>query len=699
MHKKVEFPKIEEEIIKLWNKNKAFEKSKEISKDRPEYVFYDGPPFATGLPHYGHILSGTVKDTIARFYFMQGYQMEKKFGWDCHGLPVEYEIDQKLNITTRKEVFDMGIAKYNAECKNIVLKYTKDWEIVVERMGRWIDFDGYKTMDLGFMESVWHIFSLLYKKDKVYKGHRVMPYSTACSTPLSNFEANQNYKEVSDPSILVSFPLLVNDLSENEEVNLVAWTTTPWTLPSNLALLVNKDFEYSIFRINNNPPLYVMLKERVSFYFKEFEEIKTIKGSDLLMKEYKPCFNHFTSLREKGFFRVFHANFVSKEDGTGIVHCAPGFGEDDYNTLVENNLITQNEEVPCPIDEKGKFTSEVKEYEGIYIKDADKLIINDLRERILQKGKIKHRYPFCWRSDTPLLYKLVPNWFIKVKEETQNLLKNNLLINWVPENVKYKKFHNWLSCAKDWSISRNRFWGTPIPLWECDDDFICIGSVKELEELSGVKVNDLHREFIDDIVIIKDNKTYKRVDEVFDCWFESGSMPYAQKHYPHNEIKLPADFIGEGVDQTRGWFYTLHVISTILFDTPAFKNCVVNGIVLAEDGKKMSKRLKNYPDPLDMFNKYGADAIRLYLISSPVVMAENLNFCEKGVNEIVKCLLLPWYYSLDYYKDCLSGKNISKLVMDDWLMNEFNTFMYKVYEDVKKYHLSKVYDYAINFID
>lgn len=708
MDSKINFQKFEEEILEMWNTTKAFELSEILAKDRPEYIFYDGPPFATGLPHYGHILSGTIKDTVTRYYYMQGYKVKRRFGWDCHGLPVEYEIDKMLGITTRQEIIAMGIDKYNAKCRSIVLKYTSEWESIVGRTGRWVDFkNGYRTMDMPFMESVWAIFKMFYERDSVYKGYRVMPYSTACSTPLSNFEANQNYKEVSDLSILISFPL--KNKIAGRETSLIAWTTTPWTLPSNMALMINKAFLYAIFK--HKECFYVMLKSRIDVYFKDAEVIKEIKGSDLELLEYEQPFDYFEGYREKGFFRIYHADFVSDADGTGVVHCAPGFGEEDYKALVNLKLIENNEVVPCPIDEKGKFTSEISKYAGIYVKDADKLILNDIKSKVLMNKREVHRYPFCWRSDTPLLYKTVPNWFIKVKRDIPKLLKYNLEINWVPESVKFKKFQNWLANARDWSISRNRFWGTPIPLWHCNGKYICVGSIKELEDLTGNKIDDLHREYIDDLVIIKDGEEYRRIDEVFDCWFESGSMPYAQQHWPFNgeQPNLPANFIAEGVDQTRGWFYTLHVISSILFDSPPFKNCVVNGIVLAEDGKKMSKRHKNYPDPMLVINKYGADSLRLYLISNPVVMAENLNFSEKGVNEILKVLIIPWYNSYVFYNECANGISSARdneeelageeIEMDSWILHSFDELKYKIDRDLKKYVLANVLGYAVKFVD
>ncbi|KAI5151072.1 isoleucyl-tRNA synthetase [Enteropsectra breve] len=714
--KNIQFPKAEEEVLKYWQETDAFNKCKELSKDKKDYVFYDGPPFATGLPHYGHILSGTIKDMIGRFMFQQDYRVDRRFGWDCHGLPVEYEIDKSLKITDRAQVLEMGIAKYNDECKSIVMKYSSQWKETVARMGRWADFDnGYKTMDKSFMESTWFIFKQLFNKNLVYRGYKVMPFSTACKTPLSNFEANQNYKDVHDPSVLISFPLLKP--IKGLDVELVAWTTTPWTLPANCALIVNKDFVYSIFAHNNR--YFVIHEDRQKVYFKDASVVATVTGAELVGCEYRQPFDYFEHLREKKFFRVYSADFVSDSNGTAIVHCAPAFGEEDHKTCIQHGLIEDNGNAPCPVDENGCFTLEP--YKGIYIKDLDKIILKDIKDRVLMKESVMHSYPFCWRSDTPLIYKLVPNWFIRVKDAKDRLLKNNELINWVPADIKYKRFHNWLDQCRDWAVGRNRFWGTPIPIWVTEDfsDMICVGSVDELEALTGVRADDLHRQYIDDLVIEKNGKTYRRTEEVLDCWFESGSMPYSQDHWPFTEKddvkrlqelslkneflsknRFPADFIGEGIDQTRGWFYTLHVISTLLFDKPAFKNVICFGIVLAHDGKKMSKRLKNYPDPNDVFNKHGADSLRLYLISSPVVVAENLRFSEEGVAEITKNVLLPWYNSLSFFMDCeLSNEEQAASHMDEWIMASYRTFCERITNAGLTLQITQVLGHVLKFID
>lgn len=742
----IDFPKIEKDILEFWTKNKIFELCNKISQGHKEYVFFDGPPFATGLPHYGHILSGTIKDTIGRFYYQKGFNVERRFGWDCHGLPVEYEIDKKFNITNRSQILEMGIDVYNHECRKIVQKYTSEWEETVIRMGRWVDFKGsYKTMDLEFMESIWFIFKELFKRNKIYRGFKIMPFSTACKTALSNFEASQNYKDVSDPSILISFKIInykdILNNCENGDIEMffVAWTTTPWTLPANCALAINPDYEYAIFYINNNlNKLYIMLKNRIGVYFKQFCITTVVLGKKLIGISYVPLFNYYKDYITRGFFKTISGNFVTASDGSGIVHTAPAFGEEDYNVFLTLKLLKPDEIPPCHIDENGKFTIPMEKYanlpinsdislNGMYFKDADKIILQILKPYLIYNSRIVHSYPFCWRSDTPLLYKLIPNWFVKITDIREKLLIQNKKINWIPETIKYKRFQNWLSNAKDWAISRNRFWGTPLPIWALYEngiynynDLICVGSIKELEDLTNTKITDLHREHIDQLLIKYNGKIYKRIEDVLDCWFESGSMPYAQNHLKgikiNNDItdkleninlnntylvkeNFPADFIGEGLDQTRGWFYTLHVISTILFNSPAFKNVIVNGIVLAEDGKKMSKRLKNYPDPMNIFNKYGADALRMYLISSPVVEAENLRFNENGVKEILKTLLIPWYNTLVFYKECQIQNCNHTLLLDTWIESELNILINKVNIDMSEYKLNNILNYALDFIE
>lgn len=721
----ITFPNEEEKILQLWKNLDCFRECLKQSKNRPRFNFYDGPPFATGLPHYGHILAGTIKDIVTRFAHQSGFHVDRRFGWDCHGLPVEYEIDKTLGIKGPEDVAKMGIEEYNNQCRGIVMRYSKEWEFSVTRLGRWIDFENdYKTLYPEFMESVWWVFKQLYDKGLVYRGVKVMPFSTACNTPLSNFESHQNYKDVQDPSVTVSFPL-----DEDASVSLVAWTTTPWTLPSNLALCVNPELQYVKLRDNATGKIYILMESRLIALYKsdsEYEILDRFPGIALKGKKYKPLFEYFIQCKDKGAFAVVVDSYVKEEEGTGVVHQAPYFGADDYRVCMDFNIIQKDSVPVCPVDASGCFTAEVTDFAGQYVKDADKNIIKVLKEkgRLVHSSSFKHSYPFCWRSDTPLIYKAVPSWFVRVEHMVEKLLENNAQCYWVPDFVREKRFGNWLKDARDWAISRNRYWGTPIPLWVSDDfeEVVCIGSMAELEELSGVKVTDLHRESIDHLTIPSrcGKGLLHRVPEVFDCWFESGSMPYAQVHYPFENKKeledaFPADFIAEGIDQTRGWFYTLLVLSTALFGRPPFKNVIVNGLVLASDGQKMSKRKKNYPDPMSIVNSYGADALRLYLINSPVVRAENLRFKEEGVRDILKDVFLPWYNAYrflvqnvqilqhqDEGREFLYNENTvkeSNNIMDKWILSFTQSLIQFFKAEMAAYRLYTVVPRLVKFVD
>nr|XP_013800744.1 PREDICTED: isoleucine--tRNA ligase, cytoplasmic isoform X2 [Apteryx mantelli mantelli] len=721
----ITFPDEEEKILKLWKNLNCFQECLKQSKNRPRFNFYDGPPFATGLPHYGHILAGTIKDIVTRFAHQSGFHVDRRFGWDCHGLPVEYEIDKTLGIKGPEDVAKMGIAEYNTQCRGIVMRYSKEWEFNVTRLGRWIDFENdYKTLYPEFMESVWWVFKQLYDKGLVYRGVKVMPFSTACNTPLSNFESHQNYKDVQDPSVIVSFPL-----DEDASVSLVAWTTTPWTLPSNLALCVNPELQYIKLRDNATGKIYILMEARLIALYKsdtEYEILDRFPGIALKGKKYKPLFEYFIKCKDTGAFTVVVDNYVKEEEGTGVVHQAPYFGADDYRVCMDFNIIQKDSVPVCPVDASGCFTAEVTDFAGQYVKDADKNIIKLLKEkgRLVHSSSFKHSYPFCWRSDTPLIYKAVPSWFVRVEHMVEKLLENNAQCYWVPDFVREKRFGNWLKDARDWAISRNRYWGTPIPLWVSDDfeEVVCIGSMAELEELTGMKVTDIHRESIDHLLIPSrcGKGSLHRVPEVFDCWFESGSMPYAQVHYPFENKKeledaFPADFIAEGIDQTRGWFYTLLVLSTALFGKPPFKNVIVNGLVLASDGQKMSKRKKNYPDPMNIVNSYGADALRLYLINSPVVRAENLRFKEEGVRDILKDVFLPWYNAYrflvqnvqilqhkDEGREFLYNENTvkeSNNIMDKWILSFTQSLIQFFKAEMAAYRLYTVVPRLVKFVD
>lgn len=713
---KTHFPELEEEILAFWEKEDIFRQSIEQRRDCPEYVFYDGPPFATGLPHYGHLLAGTIKDIVPRYWTMKGRLVERRFGWDCHGLPIENEAAKALKATEgldlsgKYEIEDYGVDKFNEYCRSIVLKYTKEWEVTVKRMGRWVDFDDqYRTMDPDFMESVWWVFKALWDKGLVYEGHRVMPFSWKLSTPLSNFEAKSNYKVVQDPAITVRL-----QSKDNPQRYFLAWTTTPWTLPSNLGLAVGDDLDYVVAKSADGAVEYVLAEARLETYSNKLGELTVIarmKGRDLVGQTYEPLLPYFANLATEGAFRVIPSGHVTTADGTGIVHMAPAFGEDDYTACQANDMPFVN-----PVDMEGRFTNEIADFAGQNVKEADKDIIRHLKEQgsLLVHDVLEHSYPFCWRSDTPLIYRAITTWFVNVESFKDRIIANNKKVDWVPETVGSNRFGNWLEDARDWNISRNRYWGTPVPIWRAEDDGSClaIGSIAELEKLSGVSVDDLHSHFVDKVIIKKDGKTYRRIPEVFDCWFESGAMPYAQNHYPFDnkdrvEANLPANFIAEGLDQTRGWFYTLMVLSTALFDRPAFANVVVNGLILAEDGSKMSKSKGNYSPPNLLIDKYGADCLRSYMINSPVVRAEPLKFVDKDIELVYRQLVSPlWnaysffvtYANLDGYEPSgdLAG---SPHEMDRWILSHFQSLVTGVTTHMERNHLYAVLPELQGFID
>ncbi len=709
---KIDFPAMECERLAFWEHNAIFKKSLDQRKHGPEYVFYDGPPFATGLPHYGHLLAGTIKDIVPRYRTMRGHFVDRRFGWDCHGLPVEYEVEQDLHISGKADIEKTGVAVFNERCRSIVLRYTDEWRQVVTRMGRWVDFDrDYKTMDPAYMESIWWVFKSLWDKGLIYQGQKILPYCPRCATPLSNFETNQGYQDVTDPAITVRF-----ELREQPGTYILAWTTTPWTLPSNMALAVGADIDYA--RIKDGDCIYILAKDRLPQYYKDettYTLLETIKGTALAGLAYVPLFDYFLDRREQGAFRVFTANFVSTEDGTGVVHSAPGFGEDDA-------AMGAREGIPavCPVDAECRFTEEVHDFTGRPVKETDNDIIRRLKDehKLVHRGVINHSYPHCWRCDAALIYRGISTWFVRVEAIKERLISANAEIHWVPDHLQKGRFGKWLEGARDWAISRNRYWGAPLPIWRSDDgsETVCIGSIAELEERSGCRVPDLHKHYVDDIEIPSSTGkgTLKRVPEVLDCWFESGAMPYAQAHYPfenkaHFESHFPADFIAEGLDQTRGWFYTLMVLAVALFDRPAFRNVVVNGLVLAEDGKKMSKRLKNYPDPMDMINTYGADALRLYLINSPVVRAEGLRFSEKGLQHAMRHLLIPLWNAYSFFVTYanidgwsangtrIDRNNINRL--DLWIRSSMETLVTEVTEAMDAYDLQRAVRPFVQFIE
>lgn len=704
------FDERELRILKLWQDQQLFEKSVENRQGRQLFTFYDGPPFATGLPHYGHLLAGTIKDVVLRYKTMKGFYAPRRFGWDCHGIPVENEIEKNFNLSGAPSIEKFGIARFNEECRNIVLRYTEEWKSTVKRMGRWVDFQHtYRTMDTSFMESVWWVFKQLYDKGLVYEGFKVVPFSAKLGTPLSNFEASENYKEVDDPSLTIAF-------QSRDEPNtyFLAWTTTPWTLVSNLALMVSPLIEYVEVVDHQSKRHYILASQRLSAHYKDLSEytvVKTFPGVELEGKKYIPLFDYFVEHGlQEGAFRILLEESVSVEEGTGIVQTAPAFGEVDFYACKRNGISPV-----CPVNSNGLFTDEIAEYSGQFVKDADKEIIRRLKQegKVIHHSTLRHRYPFCPRSDTPLIYKTVCSWFVSVEAIKQRLLEANAKIHWTPSHIQYGRFGKWLEGARDWAISRNRYWGTPIPLWRADDGEIAvISSIQELEELTGVTITDLHRHYIDQLTFTKQGKVFKRISDVFDCWFESGSMPYAQNHYPFENRQLfeenfPADFIAEGLDQTRGWFYTLTVLSTALFDQPAFKNCIVNGLVLAADGNKMSKRLKNYPDPVEVIHQYGADAIRLYMLHSPAVKADDLAFSKHGVELVLRQVLLPFWNAYTFFityariynwKPSVEGPK-PKQAIDQWIISLLNKLTHQVELGMNDYDLSQAVEPFVSFVD
>ncbi len=710
-----DFPSWEEKIADFWEEEKIFEKTLEKTKDGEPWIFYDGPPFATGLPHYGHLVASTTKDVFPRFQTMLGRYVRRVWGWDCHGLPIENIVEKELELNNRRDIEDLGVDKFCDNCRGKVMTYAQDWKKTIKRLGRFVDMENdYKTMDVDFMESVWGVFKSLWDKKLIYKDYKPMHICPRCGTPLSNFEVTQGYKEITDISVFVKFALQdVKDLGIEKPAAMLAWTTTPWTLPGNFLLAVNPNAEYSVVEEENSDEYLIMASERIAGVFgeagKNYEVKMTLLGSELTGRVYEPVFPYFAETENA--FRVVEADFVTMEDGTGVVHIAPAYGENDF-------AIGKREGLPIihHVDLSGRFAKEVTDFAGMEVRKkldnekeaqaADIEVIKYLAAagKLWRKQKIKHSYPHCWRCDYPLLNYATASYFVKVTALKDELLTNNQKINWQPEHLKNGRFGKWLEGARDWAISRNRFWGTPLPLWASEEgDFLCVGSKKELEELSGQKIADLHKPCVDKIVIEKDGKKYRRISEVLDCWFESGSMPYASAK------NFPADFISEGQDQTRGWFYTLHVLATALKNEPAYKNVLVNGIVLAEDGKKMSKKLHNYPEPEKIFNQYGADALRLYLMTSPIMKAENLNFDEKEVGRLrrqVEVILWNVYAfwrqaggEIDEVKESDYPRFEELPLLDQGLKRAQMCLITEVTESLKNYEVIKAGKLLIDFVD
>jgi isoleucyl-tRNA synthetase len=668
-----DFPALEQQVLNYWATDDTFRASIARRDDAPEYVFYDGPPFANGLPHYGHLLTGYVKDIVPRYRTMRGYKVDRRFGWDTHGLPAELEVERQLGITDKSQIDAMGIAEFNEACRESVLRYTDEWREYVTRQARWVDFDNdYKTLDPSFMESVIWAFKQLWDKGLAYEGYRVLPYCWRDETPLSNHELRMDddiYQSRQDPAITVGFKIA--DGHGHEELAgafLLIWTTTPWTLPSNQAVAVHPDVEYVLAQAPDGRR-YLLARARLAAYVRELGEepeiLATYRGADLLGVRYLPPFPYFMDAANS--FQVLPADFVSTDDGTGIVHMSPAYGEDDMATAALAGIVPAT-----PVDSKGRFDATVPDYANQHVFDANPHIIRDLKNStgaaavngavLLRHDTYEHSYPHCWRCRNPLIYRAVSSWFIKVSEFRDRMVELNKEITWYPEHVKDGQFGKWLEGARDWSISRNRYWGTPIPVWVSDDPTYpridVYGSLDELERDFGVRPENLHRPYIDELTRPNPDDptgraTMRRIPDIFDVWFDSGSMPYGQVHYPFENAEwyqthFPGDFIVEYIGQTRGWFYTLHVLATALFDKPAFTTCVAHGIVLGNDGQKMSKSLRNYPDVTEVFDRDGSDAMRWFLMASPILRGGNLIVTEQGIRDGVRQVLLPLWNAYSF---------------------------------------------------
>jgi isoleucyl-tRNA synthetase len=715
-------PQFEAEMLAFWRTQDTFKKSLELRKGAERFSFYDGPPFANGLPHYGHVVPITIKDSITRYKTMQGYYVPRRNGWDTHGLPVEYEIEKELGIKGKRDIYDYGVEKFIEACRASVFKYRTEWEEFFERMGRWSDKDdAYATLDDAYIESVWWAIKQLHQKELLYETFRSMPYCPRCATPLSNFEVNQNYKDnTPDPSIYVKFELV-----DKPGTAFLAWTTTPWTLPANAALAVDAKADYVTVELQDDGDSWrtgdrlILAKKRLSeleLRKAEYKLVETHKGRELVGIEYKPLYS-FVDLKdtEKATaHRIYADKSVDLGDGTGILHVAPRYGETDLE-------LGQKEGLPLieSVDSFGRLTDAMGEFSGLWFKEADPRIIEDLtkQDKVFAAETFEHTYPFCWRCETPLMYFATPSWNVKVTEIANDMVGNNNKINWVPDHVKKGRFGNWLADARDWGISRNRFWGNPLPIWRNESDptdILVIGSLAELKELAGELPKDLHRPHIDKVIINRDGKTYRRVEEVLDCWFESGSMPFAQDHYPFAnkadfDRAFPAQFIAEGIDQTRGWFYTLHVLGTALFDKPAFENVVVNGLVMAADGKKLSKRLKNYPPMEEVFDTTGVDVLRFFMMSSPVVAGENVRFSREALADVQRNLFLRLWNVLSFFSTYAEIDNwqpqktlavpASDNVLDVWLLARLSETITEVTKQADDYQISRATRPLQEFVD
>jgi isoleucyl-tRNA synthetase len=711
--KSIHFSSLEKVVLDKWDRENTFQKSIDSRPKSKKYNFYDGPPFATGLPHFGHFVPSSIKDAFPRYFTMKGYRVERRFGWDCHGVPVELLIQKELGLNGRPEIEKLGIPKFNAACRESVLRYAGEWRNYMRRLGRWVDMDNeYRTMDKSFMESVWAVFKKLWDKGLVYEGRFVMSYSSALGSSLSNFEASLDYRDIQDPSVTLRARLK----GEFSGLSLLVWTTTPWTLPANLAVAIDGDATYCEVLDKKNQESVVLLESRIGAYFKdgECDVLRTFKGSELVGVSYEPFFENFLDQAGPNAFKVYATQYVLHDTGTGAVHTAPAFGEDDFQCAKQNGLPIIDH-----LDVSGKYNSKnMPEVVGLDFKAGDKILLADLKKRgfVYKHETFVHSYPMCYRSGLPLMYRAVPSWFVDVDKIKAKLLASNEQINWTPDHIKHGRFGKWLENAREWNIARTRYWGNPIPIWKNDEtgETLCLGSVAELEKYAGRRIDDLHMEFIDDITIPSPTGrgTLKRVPFVFDCWFESGSMPYAERHWPFEgetefSQSFPADFICEGIDQTRGWFYTLNVLSTALFEQPSFKNVVVNGLVLAEDGRKMSKSLKNYPDPMATLDEYGADSVRLCLLNSPATVAEEVRFSVESVKENTRRVLLPLWNAYSFFATYASLENFDpetdqvtgRNELDQWIRLRMNEVLALVDASMTSYQIAKAVPSIVDFLD
>ena len=714
---KADFTKLCNEVANLWQENNVFEKSLKQSKD--EVVFYDGPPFPTGSPHHGTIFVSVLKDSLARYFTMRGNNVPRRWGWDCHGLPIENSVEKELGLKNKSEIeTKFSVAEFNEKCREYVSHCNDSWETYINKIGRWVDYENsYKTLDTNYMESVLWVFKTCYDKGLIYKDYRVTPYCWHCETSLSISDTRESdsMRPKQDPELTVKFK--AEEKIDGKETYFLAWTTTPWTLPSNLFLAVGKDYDYVAFEYENE--VYIMSESRLNEYKKEFGKdvnvVKRLKGSELVGKRYQPLFNYFKEMANDGYYQVLSADFVTLDDGVGIVHVAPAFGEDDYWLAKSYGFSVCN-----PVDSKGCFTDEVTDFKGRNVLEANPDVIKLLKSenKVIRHATINHNYPHCWRCREPLIYRADDAWYFAVEKVKPELLEQNQKINWVPGHLKNGRFGKWLEGARDWNISRSRYWGTPLPVWECQNikcsHLTVLGSVAEIEKYSDKKITDLHKEHLDEVEFEcqECGSKMKRVPEVLDCWFESASMPYGQCHYPFEnkewfDSHFPADFIVEYPAQLRGWFYYLHVLSVSLFKQPVFKNCLVHGTLLAEDGTKLSKSKKNYTDPMKLIDNYGADALRIYLLSSPAAVMSDMQFSDKGVENCIKNVLLPLWNAYSFfttYANIDNFKGDPNLVpeptneLDQWILASLYKMEKEVSNSFETYYLNRSLSPVLDFI-